>query len=166
MILDLKSVFMNENEKLETTCDIDMSQIEVSGVKPFVSSVKVNATAYNRAGLVQLQCKAEFTYSRPCDRCDADTAKQMSYTFVHPLVVSLSGDHSDDYIETPDFTIDLDSLIKADILLELPAKYLCKEDCKGLCDTCGADLNISQCSCDKSHIDPRLEVLKQLIDNE
>ncbi|MCD8187633.1 MAG: DUF177 domain-containing protein [Ruminococcus sp.] len=33
------------------------------------------------------------------------------------------------------------------MLLQLPTKYLCKEDCKGLCMVCGCDLNESECDC-------------------
>ncbi|MBR2724398.1 MAG: DUF177 domain-containing protein, partial [Ruminococcus sp.] len=43
-------------------------------------------------------------------------------------------------------------------------KFLCKDDCKGLCFKCGADLNTSACSCDTRVIDPRLEALRQLLD--
>ena len=61
--------------------------------------------------------------------------------------------------------MDLDELIRTDILLELPTKFLCKEDCKGLCPTCGKNLNEGACNCQTHQIDPRLEVLKQLIDS-
>ncbi|HHZ05216.1 MAG TPA: DUF177 domain-containing protein [Clostridiales bacterium] len=166
MLLDLKEVFLNDGKRLVQNCSVDMSDMEINGVKPFVSPVMVNAVADNRAGIVKITCKADFTYSRPCDRCTTDTAKDMSMTFVHPLVVSLSGDHNDDYIETPDYTLELDDLIIADVLLEIPSKHLCSEDCKGLCPICGTDLNRTTCSCDSSHIDSRLEILKQLIDND
>lgn len=46
-----------------------------------------------------------------------------------------------------DKTIDLAPLIQAAILLEVPPLLLCDEDCKGLCPTCGANLNESECSC-------------------
>ena len=88
----------------------------------------------------------------------------MQYNFEHYLVTSLSGDQNDDYIETPDHTIDLDELLTADILLELPSKFLCSDNCKGLCPKCGANLNETTCNCTTKQIDPRLEVLKQLIE--
>lgn len=87
----------------------------------------------------------------------------MSFQFEHTLVVSLSGSSSDDYVETPDYKLDLDELATADILLELPSKHLCKPDCKGLCPDCGADLNETACDCGKHRIDPRLEALKDLM---
>lgn len=166
MLLDLKNVFLNEGAGLHTAYDLDLSDIVIDNVKPFTSPVKADILAENRAGLVTVVCKVNFDYSRPCDRCTADTTKNMSLTFLHNLVVSLSGGNNDDYIETPDYKLDLDELLRADILLELPGRHLCRDDCKGLCPKCGTDLNMSDCDCDKRQIDPRLEVLKKLIDSE
>lgn len=164
MVLDLKNVFQNDGEHLEQECNLNMQDIEVFGARPFTAPVDVAASVINRAGLVTLTIKANFDYSRPCDRCGSDTTKHFDYKFKHMLVVSLSGDQNDDYIELPDYSLDLDELVKADILLELPTKFLCKDDCKGLCPKCGINLNLSKCSCDNRQTDPRLEVLKQLLD--
>ncbi|MGB2697639.1 MAG: DUF177 domain-containing protein [Candidatus Zixiibacteriota bacterium] len=54
----------------------------------------------------------------------------------------------------------VDSLIEEAILLSLPLKPLCSEDCKGLCPVCGANLNISTCQCKKEKPDPRWDKLK------
>ena len=54
---------------------------------------------------------------------------------------------SGEYIQVDDYKLDLDELIRTDILLELPTKFLCKEDCKGLCPTCGKNLNEGACDC-------------------
>ena len=48
------------------------------------------------------------------------------------------------------------------IILSIPMKPLCKEDCKGLCPICGANLNYEQCNCKKEITDPRWEPLKRL----
>jgi uncharacterized protein len=60
----------------------------------------------------------------------------------------------------------LDNLVRETIILALPLKPLCSEDCKGLCPVCGTDLNKSQCNCVKKEIDPRWEKLKGLLDNK
>ncbi len=43
--------------------------------------------------------------------------------------------------------VDLTANIREDIILELPQRALCEEACKGLCPTCGADLNVKRCQC-------------------
>jgi len=56
--------------------------------------------------------------------------------------------------------IDLKQMIREQFELELPMKPLCREDCKGLCQACGINLNFKICRCDANWRDPRLETLK------
>ena len=85
--------------------------------------------------------------------------------FAHKLAQTLVDEGNDDYIETPDFTIELDEVVISDILLSLPQKFLCSDDCRGLCPKCGKNLNLGDCGCDKREIDPRLAILKQLMED-
>ena len=57
-------------------------------------------------------------------------------------------------------TLDIADQVRESILLLLPRKLLCREDCLGLCPVCGADLNEGKCGCSRSEGDPRLEVLR------
>ena len=85
--------------------------------------------------------------------------------FEHILVQKLNTDN-DDYLVCADSVLDLEELARTDILLELPTKVLCSEDCKGLCSQCGKNLNEGECSCEKKQIDPRLAILSQLLDQD
>ncbi len=60
--------------------------------------------------------------------------------------------------------IDLAPLISELAWLGVPMRPLCKPDCLGLCMECGQNLNLSDCDCEVDEIDPRLAVLKQLLD--
>jgi uncharacterized protein len=58
-------------------------------------------------------------------------------------------------------TIDLDQIVREQVLLALPVTVLCREDCKGLCTTCGQDLNEKDCGhSEKKEIDVRLAKLR------
>lgn len=57
--------------------------------------------------------------------------------------------------------IDVDEIVKEQILLAVPARTLCREDCKGICPECGIDLNTGECSCTRNEIDPRWAALKK-----
>ena len=61
--------------------------------------------------------------------------------------------------------IELDDLVREELLLALPVNVLCREDCKGLCPQCGQDLNLGSCECEPE-VDARLSVLKALLQNE
>ena len=58
--------------------------------------------------------------------------------------------------------IDLEQLMREQFYLALPMKPLCSRDCKGLCPTCGTNLNRATCDCKRDVTDPRLAVLKKL----
>lgn len=58
--------------------------------------------------------------------------------------------------------LDVADAIVSNVISTLPIKRLCVEQCKGLCQQCGADLNIDKCRCDDSNIDIRFEKLKDL----
>jgi len=58
--------------------------------------------------------------------------------------------------------IDLGPLIREQILLALPTRPLCREDCQGLCPRCGGNRNHVQCDCRIETFDPRLEVLRSI----
>ena len=58
--------------------------------------------------------------------------------------------------------IDLAPLIMEQIMLALPTRPLCSEDCRGLCGGCGADLNLGPCACSSAGGDPRMEIFRTL----
>jgi uncharacterized protein len=60
--------------------------------------------------------------------------------------------------------VELEELLREQILLDLPLKTLCSEDCKGLCPQCGKNLNSGECQCETAALDPRWEALKGLKD--
>jgi len=59
--------------------------------------------------------------------------------------------------------LDLQELVKEQLLLNIQMKPLCNEECKGLCPRCGTDLNMGQCDCEEKEVDPRLEVLRNFL---
>ncbi len=58
--------------------------------------------------------------------------------------------------------IDIDDLVREQVLLALPPRMLCVEECKGLCAVCGANRNQSECACEPTEIDPRWAALAGL----
>jgi uncharacterized protein len=65
----------------------------------------------------------------------------------------------------PEGGIELKDIVEEQIWLNIPMKPLCHDGCKGLCSTCGTDLNCGECGCDRWHGDPRFAVLKSVRSN-
>ncbi len=59
-------------------------------------------------------------------------------------------------------TIDIDEVVKEQLVLSVPVRILCQPECKGICAECGADLNLGDCGCQSEKIDPRWAALKNL----
>jgi len=57
--------------------------------------------------------------------------------------------------------INLVELVYEQLILQLPIKPLCRDECKGLCPQCGQDLNVEQCGCSQQDGDPRFSLLEQ-----
>lgn len=165
MIIDLEPLFNVEGLVKEIDYTVDLSEEELRGSKPFTAPVKVRGSLSNHSGIVTVDVNADFTMSVSCDRC----AKPVDYPYDidinHTLVAALNDEENDDLLLVEDIkNFNLDELVTDDIFLNLPSKFLCSEDCKGLCPRCGKDLNDGPCSCQKE-IDPRLAALTQLLDN-
>ena len=60
--------------------------------------------------------------------------------------------------------LNLQELIREQVMLNIEMKPLCDENCRGICSQCGTDLNTGTCSCETKQIDSRLEVLKKLLE--
>lgn len=91
--------------------------------------------------------------------------KDFSFDINRIVVEALQNEDNDDYIIVDNRELDLDELVNEEVSLSLPNKILCKEDCKGLCYKCGTNLNVKKCDC-KDDIDPRMEALLQLLNEE
>ena len=134
-----------------------------TGTARITGPVAAEIEAVNHAGFVEFTASVQLPCQFDCDRCARSVNRTFNYQFRHILVLQLSEESGDDYIEAPDYKLDTDALLRDDILLELPSKFLCQESCKGLCPRCGKNLNDGSCSCTKQEADPRLAALRQLL---
>lgn len=165
MILDLRSLFVNDGESLSLDCRFDMSKVDFYGERPLKSPVVVKGSAYSRAGIVTLSVVCDCEYTAPCDRCGKQTVKHYKVPIERVLVSKLENGENDEIILLQDFKLDLYELCFTEVVLAMPSKHLCKEDCKGLCPECGKDLNDGPCGCATTSGDPRMAALAKLLEN-
>lgn len=162
MIIELKQVFDIVDESIDIDYSMDLSQYELFDDKPFITPVYVKGAVLNHAGVVTLKYFIRFSLKLHCDRCLEVFEREFEFSFEEILVTSLNTD-SDEYILIEDYKLLLDEIVLSDILLSLPSKLLCSEDCMGLCYKCGANLNQTSCLCKQTEVDPRLSILSQLL---
>lgn len=145
MALNIKQVYESAAESLEF--DLDIPEDRLAEIKRYsLKDLHISGGVYNRAGIVSLDYRAVFTLNAECDRCLGPIEKKFDCRFKHLLLRSSDSD-DDEYIVTCGDILELEDIAVQDALLQLPAKLLCREDCKGLCIVCGADLNLGDCGC-------------------
>jgi uncharacterized protein len=110
-----------------------------------------------------LKAKGKFT----CDRCLDEFGRDLGtrYEIVYLTEEGLDGGRTDEevqYLGPDTTTIDLGEDVRQFLILTVPQKLLCIEDCRGLCTVCGANRNKVSCKCNTKETDPRWDVLKKM----
>lgn len=164
MFIELEPIFNNIGEQKTFDFTIDLSSEEFDGIFPFKTPVMVAGVVKNASGIVTLEYSVKLVYDGFCDRCAEKIEKSFEFNFDHTLVLSLNNEENDDLMLIEDFHFEMDPLAIEDIFLSLPTKILCSEECKGICTSCGKNLNHGACDC-KKEVDPRLAILQQLLED-
>ena len=165
MKLNLKRFAQEPGAALPFDYEMDLSQVEWNGQRPFSHGVHIKGKVRNMAGAMLLNVRLSTVLSLLCDRCAQPFEKEKTVEYETLLAFELENGESDEIVLLDkDGVLELDELMQEVFLLEMDTKNLCSEDCRGLCSGCGADLNHELCRC-KKEIDPRLAKLAQLLED-
>ena len=135
----------------------------------FPSPMKVSGEITNTAGYMRMTLTMSVDYAAQCARCLSPVTGQFTIDLektVAPrnLLGDLDEDKLDEFAIIEDGFLDMDEQLREQLEMEFPMRFLCREDCKGLCPKCGKNLNEGECSCDHTEIDPRMEPLRKLLE--
>lgn len=165
MRLNLCEIIEMPGNSLPFSCDLDTERLLCPAIVDFVSAPHAEGEIKNSAGALTLVGTVKAKMVCKCDRCMSEFCCET----VLPLELKLAADLTDE--DDPDIFplegdwLDLSDVLETCFILNTDTKFLCKEDCAGLCSKCGQNLNNGPCGC-KKEIDPRLAVLGQLLDNK
>ena len=147
-MIDVKHLFDTIGSVKELDLWYDFSDYELDLSKPFVNPVNVVGKISNKAGVTYLNIVAKFTTVFQCDRCLKDFEQDFSLNGDYVLKEEEIPDMDEDrYIVCEKGVLNLKEAVLFMILLNMPSKHLCNENCKGLCYSCGANLNDEPCEC-------------------
>ena len=133
----------------------------------FPTPVAVSGTITNAAGYMRMTLSLDVQIIAPCARCLEDVARSFSFdverTVATPdMLEGLPEERIDEFAVVEDGFLDIDELLLELLETSLPMRVLCKDDCRGLCQKCGKNLNEGACNCETKEADPRLEPLRRL----
>ena len=103
----------------------------------------------------------------PCDRClePVDVTFDLIFSKNVDLSDNVQIDELDEKNYIDGYNLDVDKLLYNEILIGWPMKILCSETCKGICNTCGQNLNKGTCNCEDTSLDPRMSVIRDVFKN-
>ncbi|HQZ96792.1 MAG TPA: DUF177 domain-containing protein [Pyrinomonadaceae bacterium] len=169
MIIDLASVGTTA-KRIET--EFDPSEIDLEG-EPV--QLRGNTELFGEIVLVDAKAQLSGTVKAhlvlDCTRCLDVIERDLELPF-RAIFVDSSGDDpnveaevSEDALDeslVPDGHVNMAEVVREQLLLWLPEQIFCRDDCRGLCPKCGANLNLIDCKCADEDVDPRWAALKSL----
>ena len=173
MLIDLSNVLSEPHRSVDETvpCELKIFRNGL-GEYPVTESsdvhVKIN---YMENGKLQIEGTCKLTVEILCDRCLEPVATVFDLNISRITkgnVTDESEVESEDLDEAnyiDGYTLDVDQLVGSEILIGWPTKILCSEDCKGICNVCGQNLNQGTCNCEDTSLDPRMSVIRDVFKN-
>lgn len=173
MKLDLSEVVLNPG--MHGSVDIDEScpkDVGFTCKTPLKGQVRVS----NTGTLLLVEGEVKTTVEFECSRCLSTFSTEVDAEIEEEFRIEKIGDSmrvlpiEEDDLESEALVenniLDVDELVRQTLLVELPIAPLCKEECKGLCPTCGENLNMRECTCPPVGTESPFQALADLMDEE
>ncbi len=133
--------------------------------------IRIEGLVTKEGGNYRVKGSVGFGLVTSCTRCGEDAAQSFKGDFDLMFIegrpenlpddLELSDEEANNlYFDGPE--LDLNPVFKQEVAVLVPVQILCQKDCKGLCGSCGKNLNKEECTCEKEEGDPRLAVLRKL----
>lgn len=159
-MLDLTEVILTEGKVIHCEAELGLDKLsyrfgdfKIERKAPVILSVE---NCGDRK--LVLKGSASIDVLIPCARC----LKPVSCRLDIPFELETDADEKD-YIDG--YNLDVDQLVHDEALMVWPESVLCREDCKGLCSTCGQNLNDGSCDCERTDLDPRMAKILDIFSN-
>ncbi len=165
MLLDLSPVLSEQHTTLDETvsCTLEVFQSKL-GTFPIMEKEDIHVTVeYTEAQKYHIGITGRLVIGIPCDRCLETVPTVFELDCERDVEIGESKENEGNYIDG--YTLDVDKLIYGEILIGWPTKILCSEDCKGICNVCGQNLNQGACNCEDTGLDPRMSVIRDVFKN-
>ncbi|TCT16965.1 uncharacterized protein EDC18_101261 [Natranaerovirga pectinivora] len=171
MLINVTKLLLSEGFVKEVNESIPIDKIKCQGITySLKDEVKTEVKLTNIGKKeVEIAGKLNAALIIPCSRCTEEVIYHLETNF-HRVAsfgekrVAVDDDDDDEankYVEG--HNIDLYQLVYEELIINFPMKVLCKNDCEGICNSCGCNININKCDCDNLDIDPRMAVFKDIL---
>ena len=167
MLIDLSDIIKDYGGKLKISRDFNMQDIDCMGESfTFIGDCHLDGYIMNNTKSLELNATVTGKAEAHCARCQKPVTIDVSFPVLEILVREDGEiDQDEDVVVYSGHEIEITDILVNSFMMNASGRYLCSEDCRGLCSHCGTDLNLSDCDCNKEYIDPRLEKLAEIMKN-
>jgi uncharacterized protein len=171
MLISLSEIMTTKDKVVQVNAPLELMRFDYQGVSyEFVHKDPVNLTITNLGNKkVMIEGDTNISLTLFCSRCLKEQIFPMDIDFQKEIDFNLTEEERAEGLDETNYIIgynlDVDTLIYDEILINFPMKLLCSEECKGLCKSCGANLNKETCDCDNFNYDPRMSVIRDIFNN-
>ena len=171
MRIELSDILSVKDKSIDIQADIEMQRFTSKmGDYQIADKQPLNINLHNIG-------KRRFTLSTdinlelliPCDRCLKEVKCKMNIEVNKDIDMNESendgAEDDKDLFFIDENELDIEKLVYNEVLINLPMKILCSENCKGICNRCGANLNSQTCDCDTTELDPRMSKIRDIFNN-
>ena len=166
MIIDLSEIIRDVDARVMLDNDIEFEPIEFLG-ESFVFSkpLHIKGSICNNSKSLELKAEVSGAMGANCARCREPLSVEVRFDIDEVIMQNADGLDDEDVIVIEGESIDIKEVVLYNFLMNVSGKYLCSDDCKGLCPKCGVNLNLESCTCDDDEIDPRWAKLAEIMKN-
>lgn len=166
MIIDVSKILKETGGKIDIDSEINFSDVDFLGESfHFDKPLELVGKIYNNGKSLRLEALAKGEVNVHCARCLMPITENLEFLVEEDFMQESEETCDEDIILFSGNKIDLDEIVSNSFFMNVQGKYLCSEDCKGLCLKCGQNLNLGDCDCEDDNIDPRWESLKAIMNN-
>ena len=168
MLINLSELFPVEGKSRTYTVPLEMASFRApDGDYEIAEKEPVTLTVTNEGNKVfTVAGEAALTLSMACARCLAPVKVPFHLVIDQEVDMKQTGEDRiadlDEQFYIKGYNLDVDQLVGNELTLNLPMRVLCSEDCKGICNRCGTNLNRGTCDCAGKSLDPRMSVIQDI----
>ncbi|MDD7218822.1 MAG: DUF177 domain-containing protein [Clostridia bacterium] len=169
MLIQLSEILLQEGKTETFNAEIEMDSIcfrlgEFKIVDKMPLTLQITNVGDRK---LEIEGTGRLVVDIPCDRCLENVPTVFDLHIQQKLDMKQSEEERVKDLDESNFItqteLDVDQLVYDEVLIEWPLKVLCKEDCKGICSQCGANLNHETCSCEHTErLDPRMAAIRDI----
>lgn len=164
MLVNISKIFQGGETEKQLDLEFDFKDEDVNPDVSISEPVKAVLVLNRSRGQTSVKLSVQAKAACNCARCLKLFNREFDFSQEFVITPDTLTQPEPEIPVSSDYTLDVKRLVLQELVLEIPTALLCGDECQGLCDICGRPKE-DNCNCQSSQIDPRLLILKQLLDD-